>query len=118
VSGSSIDILRPLARDFGVHSLLATRQLATEGVYTGEIERPIMIGLGKRQAIETLAAASKLQLSRSYAYGDHITDLPMLEAVGNPIIVGDDEALRDIAVARCWRHISERPSISASGGAS
>jgi HAD superfamily hydrolase (TIGR01490 family) len=118
VSGSSIDILSPLAREFRVNSLLATRQLATEDVFTGETERPIMIGAGKRQAIETLASACNLQLNRSYAYGDHVTDLPMLEAVGNPIVVGNDRALRKIANARGWLHISERLPLAVTGGAS
>jgi HAD superfamily hydrolase (TIGR01490 family) len=112
VSGSSVDILEPLARELEVDALLATRQIVADGIYTGQIEHPIMIGAGKRQAIEKLAAIRQLDLRQSYAYGDHISDLPMLEVVGSPIIVGDNKELRGMGALRGWESL---PGMSDSG---
>ncbi|MBA3610362.1 MAG: HAD-IB family hydrolase, partial [Rubrobacter sp.] len=44
-----------------------------------------------------------LDLSRSYAYADAISDLPMLEAVGNPVAVNPDRRLEASAKERGWR---------------
>jgi hypothetical protein len=49
-----------------------------------------------------MAAAEDIDLEVSYAYSDSITDLPMLEAVGHPVVVNPDSALRAIAEERGW----------------
>ncbi|MDQ2725073.1 MAG: hypothetical protein M3Y36_06215, partial [Actinomycetota bacterium] len=41
-------------------------------------------------------------LADSWAYSDSATDVPMLEAVGHPVAVNPDRALRRIAVDRGW----------------
>ena len=54
------------------------------------------------EAVLALAAAQGYNLAESYAYSDSITDLPMLEAVGHPVVVNPDRALRKEAIARGW----------------
>jgi phosphoserine phosphatase len=44
-----------------------------------------------------------VDLSRSYAYADSISDLPMLEAVGNPVAVNPDRRLAAAAKERGWQ---------------
>ena len=39
----------------------------------------------------------------SYAYSDSVSDLPMLRAVGNPVVVNPDEELTRIAREEGWR---------------
>ena len=46
--------------------------------------------------------AGRLDLAASTAYSDSRTDLPFLEAVGNPVVVNPDRELRRIAVERDW----------------
>jgi phosphoserine phosphatase len=41
-------------------------------------------------------------LAASTAYSDSHTDLPFLEAVGRPVCVNPDRALRRIAAERRW----------------
>ena len=48
------------------------------------------------------AITEDLDLAESFAYSDSITDLPMLEAVGHPVVVNPDRELRRIAVERGW----------------
>src|SRR5262249_53938583 len=41
-------------------------------------------------------------LPMSYAYSDSITDLPMLELVGHPVVVNGDKELERVAHERDW----------------
>jgi phosphoserine phosphatase len=53
--------------------------------------------------LASFARRRKLDLSRSYAYADSISDLPMLEAVGNPVVVNPDGRLQKAAKERGWQ---------------
>jgi hypothetical protein len=50
-----------------------------------------------------IATQRGVDLNGSFAYSDSITDLPMLEAVGNPVAVNPDRELRRMAEQREWR---------------
>ena len=106
VSGSGIDILQPLTSLIGADYTLATRLKELNGRYTGEIVLPVMIGEGKAQAASTLAAQLKAELRNCFAYGDHISDLPLLNLVGHPVAVGEEGALGDHARGLGWPVLS------------
>ena len=102
VSSSPEEIVRPLARHFGVSGVIATRaQVGPDDRYTGELEF-YAYGEQKAHAIRQLAARVGLDLSGSFAYSDSITDVPMLEAVGHPVAVNPDKELRTLAEERGW----------------
>ena len=102
VSSSPEEVVRPLARHFGASGVIATRaQVGEDGRYTGELEF-YAYGHQKADAIRDIADRVGLELAGSYAYTDSITDLPMLEAVGNPVAVNPDPRLRRIARDRRW----------------
>ena len=44
----------------------------------------------------------RIDLKRSYAYSDHVSDLPLLEGVGHPIAVSPTRQLRKIALKKGW----------------
>jgi len=58
-------------------------------------------GPTKAEALHQLESEG-LDLSASYAYSDSHTDLPLLEAVGNPVAVNPDRELRKVAEEREW----------------
>jgi HAD superfamily hydrolase (TIGR01490 family) len=101
VSSSPEEVVRPLARHFGVSGVIATRAKIEDGKYTGDLEF-YSYGEQKAEAIRDLAERVGLDLSGSYAYTDSITDLPMLEAVGHPVAVNADKDLRREAEERGW----------------
>ena len=101
VSSSGAEVVEPIGEMLGADHVIATRMVAVDGRYTGEIEY-YAYGVTKANAIEELAAAEGYDLSRSYAYSDSMTDLPMLKTVGNPYAVNPDRALRKEAAARHW----------------
>jgi HAD superfamily hydrolase (TIGR01490 family) len=101
VSSSGADVVEPIGEMLGADRVVATRMVSVEGRYTGEIEF-YAYGENKAVAVRGLAAAGGYDLADCYAYSDSITDLPMLEAVGHPMAVNPDRALRKAAVERGW----------------
>jgi HAD superfamily hydrolase (TIGR01490 family) len=102
VSSSPEEVVRPLARHFGVAGVIATRAaVGDDGRYTGLLEF-YAYGVEKAGAMRELADRAGLDLAGSYAYSDSITDLPMLEAVGHPVAVNPDKELRRLAEERGW----------------
>jgi HAD superfamily hydrolase (TIGR01490 family) len=103
VSSSPEEVVRPLARHFGVSGVIATRaEISDDGHYTGELEF-YAYGSRKAEAMRGLAERAGIDLARSYAYSDSATDLPMLEAVGHPVAVNPDKELRREAEERGWQ---------------
>jgi HAD superfamily hydrolase (TIGR01490 family) len=102
VSSSPEEIVRPLAERLGVADVIATRPECVDGRYTGKLEFYCYREQKAERIVET-ATERGLDLQGSFAYSDSITDLPMLEAVGNPVAVNPDRELRRIADQRGWR---------------
>ncbi|MGO3130313.1 MAG: HAD family hydrolase [Alcaligenes sp.] len=103
VSGSSQEILAPLARELNVIHVLANNLEVTSGKYSGNILSPQTIGDGKRVAIVGFLKEWKSDPNDCYGYGDHISDLPLLESVGFPVVIARDPTLITIARERGWR---------------
>ncbi|GAB7025769.1 HAD family hydrolase [Geotalea toluenoxydans] len=107
VTGSHLPLIEPLGKTLQVDRILATEVEVIGNVFTGKIrnETP-MVGEGKAQAIRQFARQNGIDLSASYAYSDHISDLKMLETVGNPCAVIGDMKLDAYARKRSWQIIT------------
>lgn len=101
VSSSGTEVVEPIGAMVGADRVVATRMVIEDGRYTGEIEF-YAYGENKATAVEDLARRHGYDLAASYAYSDSFTDLPMLAAVGHPVAVNPDKALRKEATARGW----------------
>ena len=97
VSATLQEIVQAIADDLGFDGALGTVCEVENGVYTGRALRALHAE-GKAQCIRELG----YDLGGSTAYSDSHTDLPFLEAVGHPVAVNPDRALRRIAAARGW----------------
>jgi HAD superfamily hydrolase (TIGR01490 family) len=101
ISSSGTDIVEPIGQRLGVDLAIGTQVAIEEGEYTGEILF-YAYGPGKADAMRSLAEERGYDLSECYAYSDSHTDLPMLEAVGHPVVVNPDSELKAIAEERDW----------------
>jgi HAD superfamily hydrolase (TIGR01490 family) len=102
VSASPEEIVGPLAELLGADGAVASvGEVDREGRYTGRMAF-YAYGEGKAEAMRTLAARAGIDLAESTAYSDSATDLPMLEAVGHPVVVNPDRALAKVARERGW----------------
>ena len=102
VSAAPTEIVEPLALSLGMTGAIGTRGEVIDGVYTGELEGPFCYGTGKVEAIEELARWDNLDLAQCYAYSDSSSDLPMLSAVGHPVVVNPDGRLERHARLHGW----------------
>lgn len=82
--------------------ICATELEVRNGRWTGSVSGKHRSGETKASAVRALALHHALDLSRSFAYGNGIADLPMLAAVGNPCAVNPSARLERAALVRDW----------------
>jgi HAD superfamily hydrolase (TIGR01490 family) len=100
LSATLQEILDAVAAELGFDGAVGSVADVERGVYTGRLARALH---AKDEAVRALAAADGIDLAASTAYSDSVADLRFLEAVGNPVAVNPDRALRRIARERGWQ---------------
>ncbi len=89
----AVDLLtRPIAALFD-EVVAAELAIDRRGVCTGQLEVPPLVGEARAAWLRRYAQRIGADLDASYAYADSHSDLPLLEAVGNPVAVNPDVAL-------------------------
>jgi HAD superfamily hydrolase (TIGR01490 family) len=102
VSASPEEIVEPLADHLEVDEAIASQaRIDDDGCYTGEMAF-YAYGENKAVAMGETAEREGIDLAESWAYSDSATDLPMLEAVGHPVVVNPDRELARVARERGW----------------
>src|SRR5512142_2802908 len=99
-SGSPQYIIDEIGRHLRVHVAIGTRTRIVDGRATDQIIPPVVFRDGKRAAIERVAETYDVDLSRSFVYSDSVADLPLFEAIGNPVVVNPKAAFRSAAERR------------------
>ena len=102
VSGSFTLLLQPIAQRLQVQHILAIRQQVVDGHFTGHILPPQTIGQGKADAVLEFLKERSIEPESCYAYGDDISDMPMLSSVGFPFVVRGGRRLEAQAIQRGW----------------
>jgi HAD superfamily hydrolase (TIGR01490 family) len=104
VTGASPYVARPLARRLGIpHIVTSELEVDGGGLFTGKLVEPLCYGEGKIVRAKRLAEEHGFALSEATFYSDSYTDLPLLEAVAEPVIVNPDPRLERLATKRGWR---------------
>ncbi len=102
VSGATKFVVRPLAEQLGIKSYLYTRLEVEHGRFTGRVVEPICFEEGKIYWLQQAIDEKGIDLAKSYFYTDSVTDLPLLDLVGHPVVVNPDPFLYRLAVRRRW----------------
>jgi HAD superfamily hydrolase (TIGR01490 family) len=95
------EVVDEISSRLGFGGAIASRAEVRDGVYTGRLERRLY-GQAKADALVELATAEGIDLPGSTAYSDSYSDVPFLEAVGHPVVVNPDRALRRVADEAEW----------------
>jgi HAD superfamily hydrolase (TIGR01490 family) len=95
------EVVDEISRRLQFDGAIASRAEVRDGVYTGRLERRLY-GDAKADALRELAGDEGIDLALSTAYSDSSSDIPFLEAVGHPVAVNPDRALRRVAGDRRW----------------
>jgi HAD superfamily hydrolase (TIGR01490 family) len=103
LTSSSNYVSEQVCADLGLDEYLCSRfEVDADGRYTGRLIEPLCYGRGKVELASRCADEQGVALRDCIFYTDSIADLPMLEAVGEPITVHPDPRLRRIAARRGW----------------
>lgn len=105
VTATNSFVTAPIARAFGVPTLIATEPEYLAGRYTGKIHGTPSFKHGKVLRVNTWLATLNRSLqdfNESYFYSDSINDLPLLEVVTHPIVTNPSPSLLKVAQERKW----------------
>ncbi len=102
VTGASPYVAWPIARLLGIEHVVATEFEVVDHRFTGRPRLPLCYGEGKVELAARLAAAEGFRLDEAVFYTDSYTDLPLLLAVAEPIVVNPDLRLGREARRRGW----------------
>jgi HAD superfamily hydrolase (TIGR01490 family) len=105
VTATNSFVTAPIARAFGVPTLIATDPEYIAGRYTGKILGTPSFKQGKVVRVNHWLAGQRQRLEdfdASYFYSDSINDLPLLEVVTHPIVTNPSESLLAVAQQRNW----------------
>jgi HAD superfamily hydrolase (TIGR01490 family) len=102
VSGATRFVVHPIAVHLGIEHMICTRLEVEDGLFTGRVVEPICFEEGKIYWLQQFIDRHGIDLAKSYFYTDSVTDLPLLDLVGHPIVTNPDPFLYRMAVRRCW----------------
>jgi HAD superfamily hydrolase (TIGR01490 family) len=102
VTAASQEMADLLAHVLAFDGGLGSRSEIVDGRYTGRPAGPFNYREGKVVSMRELAECEGIDLSRSYAYSDSESDLPMLRAVGHAVVVNPDPQLARVAASEEW----------------
>lgn len=101
ITGAVRPLTRPLMPLF---DHIESAQLAVDehGVCTGFLATSPLVGESRSAWMRSYAARNGIDLAASYGYADSHSDLPLLDAVGNPVAVRPDVSLYRHARRNRW----------------
>lgn len=102
VTGSLDFAMEPVMEKLGFAHLLVNRLEFAGGRATGRLVPPVLAGVEKVNAMLDLCRLYNVEPVNCRAYSDDTSDLPMLEAVGEPFATNPKPRLRRIAQERRW----------------
>ncbi len=102
VTATPVELATIIAQRLELTGALGTIAESESGYFTGRLVGDVLHGEAKARAVLALAAREGLDLARCSAYSDSINDMPLLAAVGRPVVVNPDSALRAEAEQRGW----------------
>ena len=110
ITATPLAIADVLAKRLGLTGALGTRMESVDGVFTGDLLGPVLHGEEKATAATALTDGIGADLADCWAYSDSRNDIPLLELVGNRVVVNPDAALARHATSRGWSHLRLDPA--------
>lgn len=102
ISGSPEEMIREVAAELGITERYGALFTARGGVYTGEVDRrPGALGAKSKILAEFLQQRS-IDVAASFAMGDSMADLTLLQALGKPLAFEPKAELLAVARDNQW----------------
>ncbi len=107
LTGSLACIAEPIAELVGIEQCLATRCPMVDGCYSNAPPDQHPYGIEKLRLAEAFCQRTDTRLDDCTAYGNAAADIPILQAVSHPVVVGGNKRLRQYAAAKGWSVLSK-----------
>jgi len=102
ISASPRNLCYPLYDYLDMDELISTDLIIENDIFKG-IQGKNVYGNVKVERAKEFLSGKNMKFEDSYFYSDSISDLPLLEAVGNPICVNPDKKLMKVAINKNWK---------------
>lgn len=103
ILSASLDCLcKPVADYLKIDDIICSKLQINNGHFTGNPNGKYCYGEEKYLKAIQYCQECNYSLSEAYFYSDSISDLPLLQVVGNPMCVCPDASLRQIAKKSGW----------------
>ncbi|MEP4149221.1 MAG: HAD-IB family hydrolase [Halioglobus sp.] len=102
VSSATRYQIEPVAEALGIDDILCTELEVNAGKLTGVIKGEVCWAEGKLNAANDWCEEKNIKLSNAWFYTDALEDLPLLEAVANPVAVNPSKDLELHARSQDW----------------
>jgi HAD superfamily hydrolase (TIGR01490 family) len=97
LSGTLDALIRCFQEHLGANHVHGSNLAASRGRYTGDITGIYPYGAAKAEIVRAFYGSDAYDLSASYAYANHETDLDFLSLFGHPMIVNPSDRLAERA---------------------
>lgn len=111
LSASFEEQLLPAADYLRVRAAIGSKAQVVDGALTGRLEGEACHGVEKARAAKAFCESRGIDLRGSFAYGDTLSDLPVLELCGHACVVNGSARLRRIAERRGWEILNSPSSF-------
>lgn len=111
ISGAPVEVLRPLTEYLNIAETYGLEAEVSNGTYTGRVKTNMAVRTEKERQVSSLINSGCL-VETSFAFGDSDSDVPILQAVGNPFAVNPNQALEKIATANGWEIVNSENILS------
>lgn len=95
-------IAQPLANHLGIPTVEATRLEIVDGLFTGKVQGLYCVGEGKVTLARGHCDRHAIDFSGACYYGDAVSDIPLLSAVGYPVVCNPGPELDRTARDNNW----------------
>ncbi len=102
LSGAYSNVLEGVADHLNIDTLIGTKMHFKDGMFDPDTPLEVVSGPVKYEKIKMYFKDEEVDWAASTAYADSLSDLSILDAVGDPVAVEPDAELKKIALSRDW----------------
>jgi HAD superfamily hydrolase (TIGR01490 family) len=103
LSSALSSVCREIAIHLQIDDIICSDLEVSNGLLTGRPFGHLCYGAEKAVRLQDYCIKNNVSPSEAWYYGDSISDLTALKAVGNPVCVNPDRKLRLEAIKRGWK---------------
>lgn len=91
----------------GFHTVIGTALRMKDGIVDASQTLDIVCGEEKAERLRLKFDGQPVDWAQSRAFADSLSDVPILELVGHPVVVSPDEGLKDVIARNSWPVLAE-----------